>query len=181
MDRPDVMRALTCVVETGSLTKTIQTLHTSKTMATQLIQQLGARLRVKLLRHTTRKFGMTPDDTVYYERVIRLLVDTESTENSLFSAVITPRGRLRVGVPSPLAHLIPMPALPASHAHYLDIQFGIGVSDRAVNLIDGNVDCALHGSEATDQSLIAHHVGDLQTGVYVAPHYVECLGVPTHP
>ena len=44
------------VVEAGSFTKAAQTLHMSKTTVTQLIQQLEARLRVKLLQHrTTRK------------------------------------------------------------------------------------------------------------------------------
>lgn len=62
-----------------------------------------------------------------------------------------------------------MPALPAFHARYPDIQFDMGVSDRVVDLIGDNVDCVLRGGEITDQSLIARHVGDLQIGVYVAP------------
>ncbi len=73
---------------------------------TQLIQQLESRLRVRLLHRTTRKLGVTPDGAVYYERVIRLLADMEDAENSLSSAAMTPRGRLRVDVPSPLARLI---------------------------------------------------------------------------
>ena len=105
----------------------------------------------------------------------------EDAENSLSSAAMTPRGRLRVDVPSPLARLILVPALPAFHARYPDIQFDMGVSDRVVDLIGDNVDCVLRGGEITDQSLIARHVGDLQIGVYVAPHYVERLGAPAHP
>ena len=181
MDRFDAMRAFARVVEAGSFTKAAQTLHMSKTTVTQLIQQLEARLRVKLLHRTTRKLGVTPDGAVYYERVIRLLADMEDAENSLSSAAMTPRGRLRVDVPSPLARLILVPALPAFHARYPDIQFDMGVSDRVVDLIGDNVDCVLRGGEITDQSLIARHVGDLQIGVYVAPHYVERLGAPAHP
>ena len=106
MDRFDAMRAFARVVEAGSFTKAAQTLHMSKTTVTQLIQQLEARLRVRLLHRTTRKLSVTPDGAVYYERVIRLLADMEDAENSLSSAAITPRGRLRVDVPSPLARLI---------------------------------------------------------------------------
>lgn len=95
MDRFDAMRAFARVVEAGSFTKAAQTLHMSKTTVTQLIQQLEARLRVKLLHRTTRKLGVTPDGAVYYERVIRLLADMEDAENSLPSAAMTPRGRLR--------------------------------------------------------------------------------------
>jgi len=181
MDRFDAMRAFARVVEAGSFTKAAQTLHMSKTTVTQLIQQLESRLRVRLLHRTTRKLGVTPDGAVYYERVIRLLADMEDAENSLSSAAMTPRGRLRVDVPSPLARLILVPALPAFHARYPDIQIDMGVSDRVVALIGDNVDCVLRGGQITDQSLIARHVGDLQIGVYVAPSYVERLGAPAHP
>ncbi|HHU6860929.1 TPA: LysR substrate-binding domain-containing protein [Klebsiella pneumoniae] len=181
MDRFDAMRAFARVVEAGSFTKAAQTLHMSKTTVTQLIQQLESRLRVRLLHRTTRKLGVTPDGAVYYERVIRLLADKEDAENSLSSAAMTPRGRLRVDVPSPLARLILVPALPAFHARYPDIQIDMGVSDRVVDLIGDNVDCVLRGGQITDQSLIARHVGDLQIGVYVAPSYVERLGAPAHP
>ncbi|TAT60241.1 LysR family transcriptional regulator, partial [Enterobacter cloacae] len=181
MDRFDAMRAFARVVEAGSFTKAAQTLHMSKTTVTQLIQQLEARLRVRLLHRTTRKLSVTPDGAVYYERVIRLLADMEDAENSLSSAAITPRGRLRVDVPSPLARLILVPALSAFHARYPDIQFDMGVSDRVVDLIGDNVDCVLRGGEITDQSLIARHVGDLQIGVYAAPSYLERLGPPSHP
>ncbi len=129
MDRFDAMRAFARVVEAGSFTKAAQTLHMSKTTVTQLIQQLESRLRVRLLHRTTRKLGVTPDGAVYYERVIRLLADMEDAENSLSSAAMTP-GRLRVDVPSPLARLILVPALPAFHARYPDIQIDMGVSDR---------------------------------------------------
>ena len=181
MDRFDAMRAFARVVEAGSFTKAAQTLHMSKTTVTQLIQQLESRLRVRLLHRTTRKLGVTPDGAVYYERVIRLLADMEDAENSLSSAAMTPRGRLRVDVPSPLARLILVPALPAFHARYPDIQIDMGVSDREVDLIGDNVDCVLRGGQITDQSLIARHVGDSQIGVYVAPSYVERLGAPAHP
>ncbi len=60
MDRFDAMRAFARVVEAGSFTKAAQTLHMSKTTVTQLIQQLEARLRVKLLHRTTRRLGVTP-------------------------------------------------------------------------------------------------------------------------
>ncbi|MGO3741889.1 LysR substrate-binding domain-containing protein [Kerstersia sp.] len=181
MDRFDAMRAFARVVEAGSFTKAAQTLHMSKTTVTQLVQQLEARLRVKLLHRTTRKLGVTPDGAAYYERVIRLLADLEDAENSLSNAASTPRGRLRVDVPSPLARLILVPALPAFHARYPDIQFDMGVSDRMVDLIGDNVDCVLRGGEINNQSLIARHVGDLPIGAYVAPSYVERLGTPTHP
>jgi DNA-binding transcriptional LysR family regulator len=181
MDRFDAMQAFARVVEAGSFTKAAETLHMSKTSVTQLVQQLEARLRVKLLNRTTRKVNLTADGALYYERVLRLLDDLDDAETSLSGASAVPRGRLRVDVPSPLARMILVPALPAFHARYPEIQIDMGVSDRIVDLIGEKVDCVVRGGELTDQSLMARRVGDLQLGVYAAPSYLQRLGTPVHP
>ncbi|GGJ96760.1 LysR family transcriptional regulator [Pseudomonas matsuisoli] len=181
MDRFDAMQAFARVVETGSFTKAAETLHLSKTTVTQLIQQLEARLRVRLLNRTTRKVNVTADGAAYYERVVRLLGDMDDAETSLSNASAVPRGRLRIDVPSPFARLILVPALPAFHARFPDIQLDMGVSDRVVDLIGENVDCVVRGGEIKEQSLIARHVGDLKLGVYAAPRYLEQFGMPSHP
>lgn len=181
MDRFDAMQAFARVVETGSFTKAAETLHMSRASVTQVVQQLEARLRVTLLNRTTRRVHVTADGAAYYERVLRLLADMDDAETSLSDASSLPRGRLRVDVPSPLARLILMPALPAFHARYPDIQLDMGVSDRRVDLIGENVDCVIRGGTITDQSLIARRVGDLQAGVYAAPAYLQRLGTPAHP
>ncbi|MBV4551376.1 LysR family transcriptional regulator [Pseudomonas sp. SWRI102] len=181
MDRFDAMQAFVRVVEAGSFTKAAQTLHMSKTTVTQLVQQLEARLRVKLLNRTTRKVNVTADGAVFYERAIRLLADMDDAETSLSGAQALPRGRLRVDVPSPLAAMILVPALPAFHARYPDIQIDMGVSDRIVDIIDENVDCVVRGGELKDQSLIGRRVGNLALGVFAAPSYLARVGTPVHP
>ena len=181
MDRFDAMQAFARVVEAGSFTKAADTLHMSKTTVTQLVQQLEARLRVKLLNRTTRKLNLTADGAAYYERVVRVLAEVDDAETSLSSAAALPRGRLRVDVPSPLARLVLIPALPAFHAQYPDIQLDMGVSDRMVDIIGDNVDCVVRGGTLTDQSLMARQVADLPLGVYAAPSYLARAGTPMHP
>jgi DNA-binding transcriptional LysR family regulator len=181
MDRLDAMQAFARVVEAGSFTKAAETLKISKTTVTQLVQQLEARLRVKLLNRTTRKLNLTADGAVYYERVVRLLAEIDDAETSLSSASAAPRGRLRVDVPSPFARMILVPALPAFHARYPDIQFDMGVSDRMVDLIGENVDCVVRGGQISEQFLVARRVGDLRLGIYAAPAYLQRNDVPQHP
>lgn len=181
MDRFDAMQAFARVVETRSFTQAAQTLHMSKTTVTQLVQQLEARLRVRLLNRTTRQVNVTADGAAYYERVVRLLADMQDAETSLSSAAAAPRGRLRVDVPSPLARLILVPAFPDFHARYPDIQVHLGVSDRVVDLIGENVDCVVRGGEPGDPSLVARHVGDLAIRLYAAPEYLAHAGTPVHP
>ena len=181
MDRIDAMQAFTRVVETGSFTKAAETLQSSKTRVTQLVQQLETHLRVKLLHRTTRKVNVTADGAAYYQRVVRLLADLDDAETSLSAASASPRGRLRVDVPAPLASLVLVPALPDFSARYPDIQLDLGASDRKVDLIEENVDCVVRGGELTDLSLRARHVADLPLGVYAAPDYLARAGMPAHP
>ncbi len=181
MDRFDAMQAFARVVETGSFTKAAETLRISRTSVTQLVQQLEARLRVRLLNRTTRQVNVTADGAAYYERVLRLLADMDDAETSLSDASASPRGRLRVDVPSPFARMVLVPALPAFHARYPEIQLDLGVSDRKVDLIGENVDCVIRGGELQDQSLRARRVADLRLGVYASPGYLAMAGVPRHP
>jgi DNA-binding transcriptional LysR family regulator len=181
MDRFDALQAFARVVESGSFTKAAHTLHMSRTTVTQLVQQLEARLRVKLLHRTTRSVQLTADGAAYYQRVVRLLADLEDADASLSSVVTAPRGRLRVDVTSPLATMTLIPALPAFHARYPDIQLHLGVSDRMVDLVSDKVDCVVRGGTITNPSLIARHVGDLVLRVYAAPSYLQRCGTPQHP
>lgn len=181
MDRFDAMQAFARVVEAGSFTRAAETLQLSKTTVTQLVQQLEARLRVRLLHRTTRRLRLTADGAVYYERVLRLLADLEEAEGSLAAASAAPRGRLRVDVPTPLARMVLLPALPSFLARYPEIRLDLGVSDRMVDLIGDDVDCVVRGGELDDPSLVARRVAELQFGVYAAPDYLARAGRPEHP
>ncbi|WP_077044863.1 LysR family transcriptional regulator [Pseudomonas sp. KK4] len=181
MDRFDAMRAFVRVVEAGSFTKAAENLDMSRTTVTQLVQQLEAHLRIKLLNRTTRRVNVTTDGAAYYERVVRLLAELDDIESNLPGVSTAPRGLLRVDVPSPFANIILVPALPAFYARYPDIQLELGVSDRTVDLIGENVDCVVRGGDVKDGSLVARHVGDLQLGVYAAPSYLTQAGTPAHP
>jgi len=175
------MQAFVKVVETGSFTKAAEALQLSKTSVTHLVQQLEARLRVKLLHRTTRQVKVTSDGAAYHESASRLLADMDDAETSLAGAAATPRGRVRVDVPSPVARLILVPALPGFQARYPDIQVHMGVSDRRVDLVAEGVDCVLRGGMLTDSSLVARRVAELPMVVCAAPAYLQRAGKPEHP
>lgn len=181
MDRFEAMQAFVKVVETGSFTKAAEALQLSKATVSQLVQQLEAHLRVKLLHRTTRQVKVTADGAAYHESASRLLADMDDAETSLAGAAATPRGRVRVDVPSPVARLILVPALPAFQARYPDIQIHMGVSDRRVDLVAEGVDCVLRGGELMDSSLVARRVAELPLVVCAAPAYLQRAGQPEHP
>ncbi len=181
MDQLSAVRAFTRVVETGSFTKAADSLELPRNTVTKLIQALEARLQVKLLNRTTRRVAATGEGTAYYERMSRILEEWREAEADLTGARARPRGRLRVDMASMLATQLVIPALPAFHARYPELQLDIGSSDRPVDLVAERIDCAVRAGPVTDPSLIARHIGDLPFVLCATKQYVKHHGRPAHP
>jgi len=181
MDRIDSIQAFVRVVETGSFTKAAQTLHLGKTTVTHLIQQLEARLRVKLLNRTTRKVQPTAESAAYYERVARLVNELEDADAAILQGSAASRGLVRVDAVSPLARLILIPSLAEFYERFPEISIHLGVSDRPVDLIGDQVDCVIRSGGIIDPSCIARHIADLKMGIYAARTYIEKAALPEHP
>lgn len=181
LDQIAAMRAFVRVVETGSFTRAAVSLEMAKPTVSKLIQTLEAHLRTKLLHRTTRRVTVTPDGAAYYERVVRLLADLDELDGNMAQSQATPKGRLRIDVSASLALLVIIPAMPAFHARYPEVQIDLGVTDRPVDLIGENVDCVVRAGELTDQSLIARRIGEMHFITCAAPAYLERHGEPRHP
>jgi DNA-binding transcriptional LysR family regulator len=106
MDQLDAMRMFVRVAELESFTRSAEQLGVPKATLSATIRRLEEQMGTRLLQRTTRRVQLTPDGKLCYARCQDLLADMEDAENSLPSAAMTPRGRLRVDVPSPLARLI---------------------------------------------------------------------------
>ncbi|RYX89943.1 MAG: LysR family transcriptional regulator [Comamonadaceae bacterium] len=181
MDQILSMRAFARVVETGTFTQAASSLDMPKGTVTKLVQQLEARLKVRLLNRTTRRVTVTPDGAAYYERTLRLLNDLDDIEASMSNAHATPSGRIRVDVGTSIARHIIIPALPSFYARYPDIQLDLGVSDRLVDLMTEGVDCVLRAGDLTDQSLVARRIGNIHLVALASADYIRQYGMPEHP
>jgi len=181
MDQLTAMRVFLRVVETGNFTRASASLNMPKATVTNLIQGLEAHLRTKLLNRTTRRVLVTPDGALYYERAARLLSDLDELDGSLSSAQSLPKGRLRVETASAFANVIIIPALPEFHKKYPDIQIDLGVSDRTVDYLAENVDCAIRAGTLTDQSLIARRITEMKFISCASREFLARHAVPQHP
>ena len=181
MDKFSAMQAFVRVVEAGTFTKAADSMNLPKPTVTRLIQDLEKELDTKLLNRTTRKVTVTVDGAAYYEQASRLLGEVHELESSMSRAKASPRGKLKVDIPSSLGLAVIIPALPDFHARYPDIQLELGVSDRPVDIITENVDCVIRGGEITDQSLVARRIGEFYLMTCASPGYLKRHGTPLHP
>lgn len=181
MDYFLAVQAFIRIVETGSFVKTAALMNLHPNAVTKLIQSLEAHLRVKLLNRTTRRVNLTNDGLVYYERMAGVLDKWLEAESDLAVSQANPKGKLRVDMGTTMASLLVIPALPAFHARYPEMQLDIGVGDRTVDLASDSVDCVIRGGELQDSSLVARYLGALPFVTCATPAYLAAHPGITHP
>ncbi|MBV1832651.1 LysR family transcriptional regulator [Novacetimonas pomaceti] len=181
MDRIDLFRVFARVVETTSFTRAAGTLKLPRSTVSTAIQELEGRLGVRLLARTTRSVTPTADGMAFYEHCLRLIADVEEAENLFRQDANTPRGLLRVNLPGRIGRLLVAPRLPEFLDRYPGIDIELGVTDRAVNLVEDGVDCVLRIGPLEDSGLIARALGELPLVNVASPAYLARHGVPRVP
>ncbi|CAB3794596.1 LysR family transcriptional regulator [Paraburkholderia fynbosensis] len=177
MDKLQAMQVFTRVVDTNSFSGAADSLHMTRSSVTTIIQALESYLKVRLLNRTTRRISLTPDGAAYYERCSRILAEVEDSESS-FSTASAPRGKLKVDMPGSIGRLLVVPALDDFHSRYPDIDLMLGVGDKAVDLIQDSVDCAIRMGPMQDSTLVARRVGASEFVTVASPDYIARNGEP---
>jgi len=178
MDRLQAMEVFIRVVDTNSFTKAALTLNLPRASVTNIIQNLEAYLKVRLLQRTTRRLNLTADGASYYARCVRVLAEIDEIEGAFSATKIVPRGRLRIETSGPVGKLILVPALDDFHARYPEIELTIGMSDRRVDIIEDGVDCAIRVGSLIDSNMVARRLADFHFVTAATPGYLQRHGMP---
>lgn len=182
MDQLFCMRVFTRVVELGSFARASEDLAIARPTATNAVAQLEKQLGVRLLQRTTRRLSVTEDGRTYYESAARILAQLVEAEDALSSARTSPRGRLRVSTPNAFTHLVFFPALPKFLARYPHLELEIVMSDRAVDLVEEGIDCAVRAVDIPeDANLVARQVAKAHWLTCASPAYLAAHGKPETP
>lgn len=181
MDRIDLFRIFVRVVECSNFTRAADGLGMPRSSVSAAVQELERRVGARLLHRTTRKVSPTQDGLAFYQRCQRLIADVEETESLFRQTAAQPSGRLRVDVPGRIGRLIIAPALPAFLDRYPQIDVDLGVTDRAVDLVEDSVDCVLRVGALSDSGLVARPIGKLPLVNVASPVYLARYGTPRVP
>jgi DNA-binding transcriptional LysR family regulator len=179
LDRIDAMRLFARVVERRSFSLAAQDFGLPRSTASEGVQQLEARLGVRLLQRTTRQVSPTLDGEAYYRRCLGILADIEEAEAAFTGA--KPKGALRVDVHGTLARHFMLPGLPRFLELYPDIHMHIGEGDRFVDLVREGVDCVVRVGRPADSAMVGRRIGLLDEVTVASPAYLERFGAPATP
>ena len=169
------------VVECASFIRAADMLGMPRSSVSAAIQDLEGRVGARLLHRTTRRVTPTQDGVAFYDRCLRLIADVEEAEGLFRQTSVGPSGMLRIDVPGRIGRLIIAPALPDFFARYPDIEIGLGVTDRAVNLVEDSIDCVLRVGPLADSGMIARSIGELPLINVASPDYLAQHGIPAQP
>ncbi len=136
MDRIDRFRIFTRVVECASFTRAADQLGLPRSTVSAAIAELEQRLGTRLLQRSTRRVSTTHDGDVFHARCLRLIAEVEDAESLFRQDDAQPMGLLKIDVPSRIGRRIIAPALPDFFARHPQVEVDLGMTDRAVNLIE---------------------------------------------
>nr|WP_240160804.1 LysR family transcriptional regulator [Burkholderia sp. Ax-1719] len=174
------MRVFSTLAELGSFTKVADAMEIGRPQVTVAIQELEAKLGIRLFQRTTRKVSLTPEGEEFFVRVNEILSSVADATTMFGRSGVALRGRLRLNIPAAFAQQNFLDALKEFSRTYPSVDLILGVTDRAVDLVAEGVDCALRIGELADSSMVARRVGTAVMVTCASPKYLEEFGIPRH-
>ena len=179
MDKLKAMQAFVRIVEANSFSKAAETLALPRAALTATLKNLESYLGIQLLQRTTRRLSLTQDGAIYFQHCLDILGAVDTAE-AIFRGpgALGLRGKLRVDLPSALAHQMILPHLAAFHAAYPDIELNIGMTDRLVDLTQEGIDCAVRVGQLQDSALVGRQIANMRFITCATPAYLAAHGSP---
>jgi DNA-binding transcriptional LysR family regulator len=181
VDQLTAMATFIRVVEAGSLSSAARSLPSSLTSVSRQISALEERFGTRLLLRTTRHLALTEDGRILYERAKTILGELKEVEATLSRGRHEPSGRIRVSAPTLIGRLLIAPLLAEFLRRYPSLTVELLLIDRAVNMVEEDIQLALRVGHLPDSQLVARKLGDLRMIVCASPIYLERRGVPQVP
>ncbi|WP_434515619.1 LysR family transcriptional regulator [Dechloromonas sp. ARDL1] len=181
MDRLKQIEAFASVATRGSLSAAARVEGVTPAIIGRRIDALEARLGVRLLVRTTRKLTLTFEGQAFLEDCQKLLNDLANAEAAVSLGGLKASGYLKVSAPAGFGRQHVAPLVGDFMQVNPEVRVNLNLSDRLVDLINENIDCAVRIGEMTDSSLISVRLGEMRRMVVASPAYLVEHGVPRSP
>lgn len=178
MQNLDALLIFARVAEMTSFTRAAESLGIQKGRVSMVIRMLERDVGVALLHRTTRSVQLTEDGRAFYSRARDLLAEVQELQTMFAGNGAPLRGKLRVDMPTELAHSVVVPALPQLMAAHPELELELSSTDRRVDLVQEGFDCVVRLGPIVDETLIARPLGKLRMINAASPSYLARHGVP---
>jgi DNA-binding transcriptional LysR family regulator len=155
----------------------------SASTLSEAVRRLEGRLGVRLLNRTTRSVAATEAGQRLLERLVPALGEVQAALEVVDGFRDSPRGMLRLNVPTIVARsILPPIAVGFLHAHP-EVTLEVIAEDGLVDVLAAGFDAGVRYDERLEQDMIAVPIGP-RTQRFVcaaSPAYLERHGRPAHP
>ena len=181
MDRLKQIEAFVSAATRGSLSAAARVEGVTPAIIGRRLDALETRLGVKLLLRTTRKLTITFEGQAFLEDCQKTLNDLANAEAAVSLGSVRASGQLRVSAPSGFGRRHVAPLVGGFMLGNPEVRVNLNLSDRLVDLVNENIDCAIRIGELTDSSLVSVRLGEMRRMVVASPAYLVAHGVPREP
>lgn len=181
MDTFKQISAFVNVATRGSLSAAARHEAVTPAIVGRRLDALEARLGVRLMIRTTRKLTLTFEGQAFLEDCQRVLNDLANAEAAVSLGSVRASGQLRVSAPSGFGRRHVAPLVGEFMQGNPEVRVNLNLSDRLVDLVNENIDCAIRIGEMTDSSLVSVRLGEMRRMVVASPAYLVEQGVPREP
>ena len=169
------------VAKHSSFTAAAKSMGMSRTMVTQTITGLEESFAIRLFHRTTRSFSLTEQGAKLFEHAAKMIAEFEEACRDLRSDARELKGRITLQIPG----VLDVPQLHDILTEFLEanqqISYEIRTQDRVGDLVENQVDIALHVGSLGDSSYRARTVHEFDTFILASPDYLKRHKAPQHP
>ena len=184
MSRPSLpdLTAFQVIATHRSFRKAALELGVSASALSHTIRHIEEQLGVRLLHRTTRSVALTEAGQALLARLQPALWEIQEALDSVNAFRETPRGTLRLNVPSDAARFLLAPKLAGFLATYPDVQLELISDDHLLDIVAHGFDAGIRCQETLPQDMVAIPFGQNQRFVVVAsPGFCKQYGIPQTP
>jgi len=181
MDQFKQISAFVGVAGRGNMSATARAEGVTPAIIGRRLDALEERLGVKLLLRTTRRISLTFEGAAFLEDCQRILRELADAEGAVSLGGIRPGGHLKISAPAGFGRRHVAPLVTRFMDDNPEVTVRLDLSDRIVDLVDENVDCAVRIGDLADSSLISIRLGEMRRVIVASPDYLAKFGVPSAP
>lgn len=178
MDRFKALQTFLDVAKTESLSAVAREEGVTPAMVGRRIDQLEARIGVKLFKRSTRKITLTPEGSAFFESVREFINDLNAAEEAIAVGAKNATGRLIISAPTSFGRKHIAPHVPAFLAENPNLTLTLHLSERLVDLKNERVDVAIRIADLKNADFIAVKLARNHRMVVGSPSYIKRAGRP---
>ena len=164
------------VVEARSFTRAADNLARTKSAVSQAVTRLEQDLGVQLLYRSARSLSLTEAGRQFYSHCCDIRDSYENALADIKDSGAKPSGLLTITAPHALSDVLIVPVMTELINANPNIEVRLLADDRAVDLIDAQIDLAIRVGPLDLQSAKVSRLGTLHESLYVSPGYIEAKG-----